>query len=122
MALGTVPKDVLDMTIIGLYPVNEQLNESIDQFLSKAASFIEDSVSVNRPYLSVRRCGSTLWMTADEERQFLEVAFDRPLNIHESLKTNPIGLRYTVTGDYLYYHYLQDGFSDSGWGCAYRSM
>jgi len=47
---------------------------------------------------------------------------DRPLNIHETLRTNPLGLRYTVTGDYLYYHYLQDGFGDQGWGCAYRSM
>ena len=47
---------------------------------------------------------------------------DRPLNIHENLKTNSIGVRYSVTGDYLYYHYLQDGKDDNGWGCAYRSM
>jgi hypothetical protein len=32
------------------------------------------------------------------------------------------GKIHLVNGDYTYYHYLQDGFSDSGWGCAYRSL
>lgn len=27
-----------------------------------------------------------------------------------------------VSGNYLYYHYNQDQTSDSGWGCAYRSL
>lgn len=27
-----------------------------------------------------------------------------------------------VQGSYEYHHYLQDGFNDSGWGCAYRSL
>ncbi|GJW04861.1 probable Ufm1-specific protease isoform X2 [Tanacetum coccineum] len=27
-----------------------------------------------------------------------------------------------VQGSYEYYHYLQDGYDDSGWGCAYRSL
>jgi len=27
-----------------------------------------------------------------------------------------------VSGSYEYYHYMQDGLNDSGWGCAYRSM
>lgn len=27
-----------------------------------------------------------------------------------------------VQGSYEYHHYLQDGFDDSGWGCAYRSL
>ncbi|KAJ7945771.1 Peptidase C78, ubiquitin fold modifier-specific peptidase 1/ 2 [Quillaja saponaria] len=27
-----------------------------------------------------------------------------------------------VQGSYEYYHYLHDGFNDSGWGCAYRSL
>ena len=51
-----------------------------------------------------------------------DLQYDRPLNIHENLRTNPIGLRYTVQGDYLYYHYMQDSSDDNGWGCAYRSM
>lgn len=32
------------------------------------------------------------------------------------------GKQYIVKGDYLYYHYMQDGFDDNGWGCAYRSL
>ncbi|XP_058108008.1 probable Ufm1-specific protease isoform X1 [Magnolia sinica] len=32
------------------------------------------------------------------------------------------GLNSLVEGSYEYYHYLQDGFDDSGWGCAYRSL
>ncbi|KAI3847477.1 hypothetical protein MKX03_011747 [Papaver bracteatum] len=32
------------------------------------------------------------------------------------------GLISTVEGSYEYYHYLQDGFDDNGWGCAYRSL
>ncbi|XP_049848462.1 uncharacterized protein LOC126315264 isoform X2 [Schistocerca gregaria] len=29
---------------------------------------------------------------------------------------------FLVKGSYEYYHYMQDRISDSGWGCAYRSM
>ncbi|KAE9418904.1 hypothetical protein Angca_008223, partial [Angiostrongylus cantonensis] len=32
------------------------------------------------------------------------------------------GLISAVKGDYLYYHYMQDGVNDSGWGCAYRCL
>ncbi|KAH7858264.1 hypothetical protein Vadar_021831 [Vaccinium darrowii] len=27
-----------------------------------------------------------------------------------------------IQGSYEYHHYLQDGYDDSGWGCAYRSL
>lgn len=32
------------------------------------------------------------------------------------------GSTYSVRGDFIYYHYLHDGFNDAGWGCAYRSL
>uniref|UniRef100_A0A1J3HZW4 Probable Ufm1-specific protease n=1 Tax=Noccaea caerulescens TaxID=107243 RepID=A0A1J3HZW4_NOCCA len=32
------------------------------------------------------------------------------------------GVASLIQGSYEYYHYLQDGFDDSGWGCAYRSL
>ncbi|XP_054805421.1 probable Ufm1-specific protease isoform X2 [Prosopis cineraria] len=32
------------------------------------------------------------------------------------------GIVSLVQGSYEYHHYLQDGFNDSGWGCAYRSL
>ncbi|MQM01317.1 hypothetical protein Taro_034074 [Colocasia esculenta] len=34
----------------------------------------------------------------------------------------PGGLVSLVEGSYEYYHYLQDGIDDNGWGCAYRSL
>ncbi|CAF2085210.1 unnamed protein product [Brassica napus] len=32
------------------------------------------------------------------------------------------GVASIIQGSYEYYHYLQDSFDDSGWGCAYRSL
>ncbi|KAF8100085.1 hypothetical protein N665_0231s0024 [Sinapis alba] len=32
------------------------------------------------------------------------------------------GVASLIQGSYEYYHYLQDSFDDSGWGCAYRSL
>ena len=32
------------------------------------------------------------------------------------------GSVHRIQGDYEYYHYKQDKFDDSGWGCAYRSL
>lgn len=29
---------------------------------------------------------------------------------------------YSCSPNFLYYHYLQDGERDDGWGCAYRSL
>uniref|UniRef100_UPI00358F0647 ufm1-specific protease 2 isoform X2 n=1 Tax=Myxine glutinosa TaxID=7769 RepID=UPI00358F0647 len=34
----------------------------------------------------------------------------------------PDAQMFLVQGDYMYYHYGQGGTSDSGWGCAYRSL
>ena len=102
--------------------MEDSLSESLDQFLTKAAIYIEDSIATVRSSIYPRQCGATLWMGSDEDKQVSDIPFDRPINIHEMLRTMPTGLRYSVCGDYLYYHYMQDGFNDNGWGCAYRSM
>lgn len=49
---------------------------------------------------------------------------DEPLlNPHDLVKpTNNGGVITTVHGRYHYYHYCQQGLSDDGWGCAYRSL
>lgn len=101
-----MPKDVLDLTILGLYKVDDNLNESLDQFLTKAAIFIDDSVQTTRSHVQVLQNGATLWMSNDEDKQIAELPYDRPINIHDMLKTNALGLRYTVTGEYLYFHYM----------------
>ena len=36
--------------------------------------------------------------------------------------SNEVDSIYSVVGDYIYFHYLHDGFGDAGWGCAYRSL
>ncbi|SPQ99158.1 unnamed protein product (mitochondrion) [Plasmodiophora brassicae] len=48
----------------------------------------------------------------------------RLYNIHRRVRPSGIefGKTHLVRGPYAYYHYLQDGFNDDGWGCAYRSL
>jgi hypothetical protein len=52
-----------------------------------------------------------------------KVAFFRLKNVHHAIpnlvKDNASLM--VVRGTYDYYHYMQDAFNDSGWGCAYRS-
>jgi len=45
-------------------------------------------------------------------------------NVHEGLPASGIqnGTVSLVQGTYDYFHYMQDRFDDSGWGCAYRSL
>lgn len=47
-------------------------------------------------------------------------------NVHEQIvdvkTSNTNGTLHFVKGNYDYYHYMQGGYNDSGWGCAYRSM
>ena len=52
--LAITPADILDLKIIGIYPINEQLNESLDQFLNRASTFIEDTIIPNSLYLEKR--------------------------------------------------------------------
>ncbi|XVF11628.1 hypothetical protein REPUB_Repub08aG0043600 [Reevesia pubescens] len=45
-------------------------------------------------------------------------------DVHMGIPSSGVsgGIVSLVQGSYEYYHYLQDGFDDSGWGCAYRSL
>ncbi|XP_022885346.1 probable Ufm1-specific protease isoform X1 [Olea europaea var. sylvestris] len=45
-------------------------------------------------------------------------------DVHHGIQSSGVsgGFVSLVQGSYEYYHYLQDGFDDSGWGCAYRSL
>lgn len=38
------------------------------------------------------------------------------------INTAPGSVVAMVTGSYSYHHYMQDGFNDKDWGCAYRSL
>uniref|UniRef100_A0A0N4VGA4 Ufm1-specific protease n=1 Tax=Enterobius vermicularis TaxID=51028 RepID=A0A0N4VGA4_ENTVE len=44
-------------------------------------------------------------------------------NPHEKITNyKPVGHVSLVKGSYDYHHYMQEGFDDCGWGCAYRSL
>ncbi|KAG3195131.1 hypothetical protein PC128_g8745 [Phytophthora cactorum] len=46
-------------------------------------------------------------------------------NVHEGIPSSGVGEHCQsalVDGFYGYYHYLQQGMNDKGWGCAYRSL
>ncbi|XP_057547986.1 probable Ufm1-specific protease isoform X1 [Amaranthus tricolor] len=45
-------------------------------------------------------------------------------DVHTDILSSGVsgGLVSLVQGSYEYHHYLQNGFDDSGWGCAYRSL
>ncbi|TDH69035.1 hypothetical protein CCR75_004756 [Bremia lactucae] len=47
------------------------------------------------------------------------------INVHEGISSSNVGKPSQVAivdGFYGYYHYLQQGTNDKGWGCAYRSL
>ncbi|KAI0559947.1 Peptidase C78 [Gracilaria domingensis] len=50
----------------------------------------------------------------------------RLTNVHMGIKSHKLGDEgvtvHMMHGTYLYCHYMQDKFNDSGWGCAYRSL
>ena len=68
-------------------------------------------------------------ITSEETQDKIAIKLsDHILNPHLSLpgiteqsKDTHI-IRGLVRGDYYYFHYNQDNFIDSGWGCAYRSL
>ncbi|KAF5730911.1 Ufm1-specific protease isoform X1 [Tripterygium wilfordii] len=45
-------------------------------------------------------------------------------DVHVGIPSSGVsgGIVSLAQGSYEYHHYLQDGFDDSGWGCAYRSL
>jgi len=52
-------------------------------------------------------------------------ASDVLYNVHEGIPSSGVGSQCQsalVDGFYGYYHYLQQGKNDKGWGCAYRSL
>lgn len=70
---------------------------------------------LNRP--AFRR---SLALTFSKDQTFDGRLLDVHLGLGHSGVTN--GRRYVVRGHYAYYHYMQDGIDDNGWGCAYRSL
>ncbi|CAI5707207.1 hypothetical protein KXD40_008900 [Peronospora effusa] len=74
---------------------------------------------LNRPLFRVSR-GCSL----AQQGEWL-AASDVLYNVHEGIPSSGMGSHCQsalVDGFYGYYHYLQQGKNDKGWGCAYRSL
>jgi len=70
-----------------------------------------------------RACCSDISLSAARLDSFVE-SNGRLIQPHRGLADPdiPSGKVYLTQGRYSYYHYMQDKFNDSGWGCAYRSL
>lgn len=72
---------------------------------------------LHRPLFDTERCSL---VTNAEMLRTADVLF----NVHEGVPGSGVanGEQFLVDGFYGYYHYMQQGVNDKGWGCAYRSL
>ncbi|CAM8929612.1 unnamed protein product [Rhodiola kirilowii] len=87
--------------------LHQRLGLPMDRPLLRIANALNFSLSNNKGSNNSLRKGSTLLK-----------------DVHIGIPGSGVsgGLASLVQGSYDYHHYLQDGFDDSGWGCAYRSL
>ncbi|KAL9228409.1 hypothetical protein vseg_003995 [Gypsophila vaccaria] len=77
----------------------------------------------NRPLLRVANALS-FSKSSISEKGSTRKGYPLLKDVHSSIPSSGVsgGLVSLVQGSYEYHHYLQGGFDDSGWGCAYRSL
>ncbi|XAR67950.1 hypothetical protein NMG60_11002905 [Bertholletia excelsa] len=77
----------------------------------------------DRPLLRIAN-SINLSPSKDSSKRNSIVKGSLPKDVHLGIPSSGVsgGFVSLVQGSYEYYHYLQDGFDDSGWGCAYRSL
>ncbi|XP_001602901.1 ufm1-specific protease 2 [Nasonia vitripennis] len=93
-----------------VYPIGMSASETFEYRKSLHRRL---ALEMSKPYF--RRGNSIRFENDSEKDQYL-------LNPHEAV-TNPDNCQInTISGLYAYHHYMQDGFDDNGWGCAYRSL
>ncbi|KAK2576065.1 hypothetical protein KPH14_007403 [Odynerus spinipes] len=71
------------------------------------------ALDLTRPYF---RCTNSVQFSNDIQDN------DVLINPHEFVPCITGGRSSIVYGLYAYHHYMQNGFDDNGWGCAYRSL
>lgn len=79
---------------------------------------------LDRPLLRIANA-LDLSMTKDiARRNLIQKGSSLLKDVHIGIPSSGVsgGFVSVVQGSYEYYHYLQDGIDDSGWGCAYRSL
>ena len=113
-------------------PIEFQENQLISIKNNKSKIGISDEIKLTKafnisglPFYNF----SPIIITSEETQDKIAIKLsDHILNPHLSMsniteqpKDTHI-IRGLVRGDYYYFHYNQDNFNDSGWGCAYRSL
>lgn len=76
---------------------------------------------MDRPLL---RVANAIHLTVNDSMRKNSVERGLLKDVHLGIPSSGVsgGRVSLVQGSYEYYHYLLDGFDDSGWGCAYRSL
>ncbi|XP_058840260.1 probable Ufm1-specific protease 2 [Topomyia yanbarensis] len=96
-----------------VYPVRE-LAETEDEFLLEKRRSLHEQFGLrtNRPFF---RKANGFRFRQDGSK----LLFNPHVGVKRQLTDGRLSL---VQGRYSYHHYMQDGFNDDGWGCAYRSL
>ncbi|XP_078435785.1 peptidase C78, ubiquitin fold modifier-specific peptidase 1/ 2 isoform X1 [Wolffia australiana] len=77
---------------------------------------------VDRPLLLTSNSLPFTCMPTSSESRKSGTTLLKDVHIDISSRGVSGGLVSLIQGSYEYYHYLQNGFDDNGWGCAYRSL
>ncbi len=116
-----------------LYPLASPCIEADESALQslRAAAHATLGLPTDRPLLRVANAISfdTSTSTNNNNKENLTASGaaskqTRLQNVHLNISGSGVkgGSQHLVRGNYDYYHYMQDKFDDSGWGCAYRSL
>ncbi|XP_053685272.1 probable Ufm1-specific protease 2 [Sabethes cyaneus] len=105
--------DVLGHFLTCVYPVRETA-EGEDQYLIEKRTSLHEQFGLrkNRPYF--RKANAFRFREGGSK-----LLFNPHVGVKRQLTEGRLSL---VQGRYSYHHYMQDGFNDDGWGCAYRSL
>ena len=116
---ASIPIELTENQLISLKNSNTKIGISDEIKLSKAFNIS------GIPFYNF----SPIIITSEETQDKLPIKLsDHILNPHLSMSSiteqpkDTHIIRGLVRGDYHYFHYNQDNFNDSGWGCAYRSL
>ncbi|CAN1136560.1 Probable Ufm1-specific protease [Linum perenne] len=79
---------------------------------------------VDRPLLRIANALNFSSVKDNAAKNFGRKGTSLLKDVHVGIPVSGVsgGVTSLVQGSYEYYHYLHDGFDDSGWGCAYRSL
>jgi hypothetical protein len=95
-------------------------NKIFYPFTLYALKYIDGKLLNSETILKTMNIFTTKFISGQE----LVYPMTRLSNIHQNINRSipQYSKRFTVKGDYEYYHYSQDSENDKGWGCAYRSL